>query len=142
MFSIGAALSIRKATELRGCMTHAARAWPSRTETPAPPGAVAPSGMRPGLSIPVSSQVAHGLSETARQRGGTGPGREDRKPLLECASQIVPYISFRGAKESRRTTVVKQAAPMLAYILAQLPQDMRVRAHLEALVSERIAITT
>ena len=31
---------------------------------------------------------------------------------------------------------------MLAYILAQLPQDMRVRAHLEALVSERIAITT
>ena len=31
---------------------------------------------------------------------------------------------------------------MLAYTLAQLLQDRRVRVHLEASVSERIAITT
>ena len=87
-------------------------------------------------------QVAHGLSAKARPRGGMGPGREDSKPLLECASRIAPYIRYRGAKESRCTTVVKQAAPMLAYTLAQLLQDRRVRVHLEASVSERIAITT
>ena len=36
---------------------------------------------------------------------------------------------------------VKQVAPMLAHTLAQLLQDMRVRAQLVASVSDRIAIT-
>ena len=48
------------------------------------------------------------------KKGGMGSGREERKPLLEFASRIVPYIRYRGAKESRGITVVKQAAPMLA----------------------------
>ena len=63
------------------------------------PRAVAPSGVRPDIYIENGLvQVKHGLSTTARPKGGMGPGREERKSLLERASRIAPCIRYRGAK--------------------------------------------
>ena len=101
MFLVGAASSIRKATALSRCITHPARAWASRTKTPAPRerllNAVRGSVHGHGSRV----QVAHGLPATSRQRGGTGAGTEEGKPLLECASRIVPSNRYRETKGSR-----------------------------------------
>ena len=67
-----------------------------------------------------------------------GPGRP-KKNLLERACRFYP--TFVTEEKNRVGVPVRQAAPMLAHIRAQLLQDMRTRAQLEASVSERNAIT-
>ena len=59
-----------------------------------------------------------------------------------CSSVLVEsYLTFVTEEQKKVGVPVKQAAPMLAHTLAQLLQDMRVRAQLMASVSDRIAIT-
>ena len=50
-------------------------------------------------------------------KGRNGTPLRKRKPLLVRANRILPYIRYRGA--NKVGVPVKQAAPMLAHILAQ-----------------------
>ena len=137
LFSIGAASLSRIATALRGCMACPCAGLTHGDSSLTGSGCTkcGPLYIDNGLV-----QVKHARSTTARQRGRMGPGREQRKPLLECASRIVPYIRYQGAKYSRCTTVVEQAAPMLAHTLAQLMQNMRVHTSMDE--PRRIGVRT
>ena len=71
---------------------------------------------------------------------------EERDPVEKtgdpCSSPLVEfYLLFVNEEQKQVGVPVKQAASMLAHILAQLLQSMRTRAQLAESLSQRIAIT-
>ena len=54
---------------------------------------------------------------------------------------VESYLTFMTEEQNRVGLPVEHAVPMLADMLTQLLQDMRVRAQLVSSVPDRIAIT-
>ena len=86
----------------------------------------------------VVSKLLMEFREQLGKREGWEPVEKKGNP---CSSVLVEsYLTFVTEEQKRVGVPVKQAAPMLVPTLAQLFQDMRVRAQLTASVSDRIAI--